>query len=1001
VRFPEKKLCEEVLLEKLTARGWRFSPPELLRDDYREALLKPVLLEALRRINSDACSERDLSRAVSELELLGTGSEDGKRILHFYKHGVPMKLERSATLEQIRLFDFENPERNDFIVSRQVPHVGNANIQVDLLLYVNGVPLVNIECKNPADLATSWYDAYRQVKRYEKSVPELYKYVQIGVAAEAVVRYFPIVPWRDEVETYEWKEEGLDPLEAIATMLAPEHLLWILRHCLFIRTDRGETSKVIARYMQYRAARKIVERVQAFLQGKDERRHGLIWHWQGSGKTLTMIFAAHALYFLKELENPTIFFVVDRRELEEQMNGVLSSLDMVEVERIGSIRELQEVLSHDDYRGKRGLFLTLIHKFDPGEFENLRKEIQQVSKEKDTVSSRRNVVVFADEAHQSQYGLLAATMRDILREAFFFAFTGTPIAKRDRNTYARFSYPEKGEHYLDKYFVYESIEDGFTVPIVYQPRLQEIHLDEAKLRRFLEEEMGEIPEDKRPLVEEEIARKIGIQEFLENPKRIERIAQDIAQHFRENVAGRFKALVATVSRRACVLYKEALDRYLPSEYSEIVFSFSPGDTEGNDKVGEYWRKLLEKYPKKDPETINRETRDRFKEEECPKILIVTDMLLTGFDAPILQTLYLDKPLREHRLLQALARVNRPYRNLKEVGLVIDYLGILSEFERAFSAYSKEDVRGIVVDFAKLREQFEKLLGELLDLFAELSTELTHEALQKGLEIITQSDETEQQFVKKYQKLRRLFELLGPDSVKYERLGEYRFLSDLYAFYRKRTQGESGVEELAKQYFRKTVAILHESTEVEEFEEFPSIKIDTAHLQHLLRRLSEEGTIEDKATSIVFALRRFLLVEQRPSFVPLSLIERVKELLKKWQEREKDYEKLYYDGREIIEQLWTLKEEQRELSFSEVEYALLVTLRQHLDKQEGLVEKVRELWGNLEEHIFPGWVAQKTARQNVEREIRRFVRRIRGEGHRFIDIDALTRELFERVEAYGI
>ena len=999
VRFPEKKLCEEVLLEKLTARGWRFSPPELLRDDYREVLLKPVLLQALRRINSDACSERDLARAVSELELLGTGSENGKRILHFYKHGVPVKLERSATLEQIRLFDFENPERNEFIVSRQVPHVGNANIQVDLLLYINGVPLVNIECKNPADLATSWYDAYRQVKRYEKSVPELYKYVQIGVAAEAVARYFPIVPWRDEVETYEWKEEGLHPLEDIAAMLAPEHLLWILRHCLFIRTDRGETTKVIARYMQYRAARKIVERVQAFLQGKDERRHGLIWHWQGSGKTLTMIFAAHALYFLKELENPTIFFVVDRRELEEQMSGVLSSLDMVEVERIGSIRELQEVLSHDDYRGKRGLFLTLIHKFDPGEFENLRKEIQRVSKEKATVSSRRNVVVFADEAHQSQYGLLAATMRDILREAFFFAFTGTPIAKRDRNTYALFSYLEKGEYYLDKYFVDESIEDGFTVPIVYQPRLQEIHLDEAKLRQFLEEEMEEIPEDKRPFVEEEIARRIGIQDFLENPKRIERIAEDIAQHFRENVDGRFKALVATVSRKACVLYKEALDRYLPPECSEVVFSFSPGDTEGSDKVGEYWRKLLQKYPGKDPETINREIRDRFKEktEEPPKILIVTDMLLTGFDAPILQTLYLDKPLREHRLLQALARVNRPYRNLKEAGVVIDYLGILSEFERAFSAYSKEDVRGIVVDFAELREQFEELLGEFLDFFTGVPQELTPEALQKGLEIITRSDETEEEFVKRYRKLRRIFELLGPDRVKYEHLEEYRFLSDLYAFYRRKVWDETGVEDLARRYFLKTVALLQESTGVERLEDLPSITMGEAYL----RLLAGEGEIADRATSIVFTLRRFLLVERKPGFVPLSLIERVKELLEKWREREKNYEELYHKGMGIIEELKTLKEEQQKLGLSDGEYALLVALRQHLDKQEGLVEKVRELWESLQGHVFPGWVAQKTARQNVEREIRRFVRRLRGEGRNSIDIDALTGELFERVEAYGI
>lgn len=1001
----EKELCEEVLLKHLEERGWTFIPGNKLeREDYEDPLLVLPLLRALKRINNASeITEKDLQRVIEELRLVPTGPEGAKKILNFYKFGVPVRLEKTRELTRIRLFDYEKPENNEFVVSRQVYNKGRESIRNDLLLYVNGIPLVNIECKDQTNLGVSWVDAYRQIKDYEQAVPELYKYVQIGVAAEAFARYFPIVPWQKEVDTQKWCEDGEDPLRDIAAMLSPETLLDILRHYFFYQVVHDRATKVIARYMQYRAGKKIVERVMRFFRGEDDKKWGLIWHWQGSGKTLTMIFAAHALYFRRELENPSIFFIVDRKELEDQLSEVFKGLDIEKPEIVHSVKELEEILRHDDYRGKRGIFIVLIYKFNPGELKGFVQELEEVSCRKETVQNRHNIIAFIDEAHRTQYGLLASVMRNIFKEAFLFAFTGTPIAKDERNTYLAFDYVD--EEYLDRYFVTESIRDGFTVPIVYQPRLKELHLDEEHFAKFLkkarkqEEALREVPEYVREKVEGEIAQRIGIREFLENPKRIARIAQDIAEHFKENVDGRFKAMVVAEGRNACVLYKETLDKYLPPEYSEVVMTYLPDDQNKWEKVAEYQRKLAERYPRWDFETINKEIVRKFKEEELPKILIVTDMLITGFDAPILQTMYLDKFLREHRLLQALARVNRPYRELKEAGVVIDYVGIFDEFERAFENYAKEDIRDIVGDFSELQKQFEHLTREILSLFPEIPLEFTPEVLSRALVALTESEEREKKFVELYRKLQRVFELLGPDAIKHKYYREYQWTTRLYAAYRKRILGRPEVDELVRKFFPKTLEALHQAMEVREAEELPPVTFDVQYLE----RLMQVRSVEERAMNIVFTLNRLVLVERHKSPVYESLEKRVKRLIERWRERQKNYEEIYQEALEIFQEGTRLLEEKERLGLSDLEYSMVVTLREHLgSKKEGLVEEVRAFLSRCQGYMFPGWVKQNTARKEVEREVRRFVRGLKTKYNLSLEaIDRISAELFRRMEAYGV
>ncbi|MEB3764576.1 MAG: HsdR family type I site-specific deoxyribonuclease, partial [Desulfurococcales archaeon] len=653
---------EEYIIDELVRRGWRFVDASSLE---REGLDKPLLYAVLRRkirVFNPGVAEDDVSEAISILEGRSYGPKGAREVLEYLKFGVPVKLSRTRTSARLKLIDYSNPGRNEFIVSRQVTHVGVREIRNDIILYVNGVPLANIEVKSPTDPGVSWRDAFLQIKRYEQDVPELYKYVQIGVAVEAVARYFPIVPWAkaDAVPIYEWREEGLDSIDSVIEMLKPERLLDILRFYTYFRMEEGRETKVIARYMQYRAANKIVERVLRRLRGETNIDRGLIWHWQGSGKTLTMIFAAMKLYWL--LENPMIFFVVDRVELQNQLYYEnLTKLDLgpeVKPKLIDSIARLRQVLSYNDYRGEPGVFVVTVQKFLPKEFEKLEKLLEAIARSRPgTVMDRADIVVLVDEAHRTQYGVLAEQMMRLLRRANYFAFTGTPVPRKNplKNTFAKFSPPN--ELYLDKYFILDSIRDGYTVRIAYQPGPFDYRLKRELLVEFLESEFDELPEVVRRRIERRIGKELDVRKFkvfLEDPGRIDRVAEYIAKYFRENVDGRFKAMIVATSRRACVLYKRALDKYLPPEYSEVVMTFQ--SQEKDELIEEYKRGLMKRYHVTDPKEAVQKIIERFRTEENPRILIVTDMLLTGFDAPILQTMYLDKPLKGHRLLQAIARV---------------------------------------------------------------------------------------------------------------------------------------------------------------------------------------------------------------------------------------------------------------------------------------------------------------------------------------------------------
>ena len=868
---------------------------------------------------------------------------------------------------------------------------------------------MNIEVKSPTDPGVSWRDAFLQIKGYEKDVPELYKYVQIGVAVEAVARYFPIVPWAvaDKVPIYEWREDGLDSIDSTIEMLRPERLLDILKFYTYFRMEEGRESKVIARYMQYRAANKIVERVLKRLRGEIDIDRGLIWHWQGSGKTLTMIFAAMKLYWL--LENPMIFFVVDRIELQNQLYYEnLTKLDLgpeVKPKLIDSIARLRQVLSYNDYRGEPGVFVVTIQKFLPKEFEELERFLEAIAKSRpSTVMDREDIIVLVDEAHRTQYGVLAEQMMRILRKANYFAFTGTPVPRKNplKNTFAKFSPPD--ELYLDKYFILDSISDGYTVRIAYQPGPFDYKLNRELLDEFLESEFDELPEEVRRRVEKRIGKELDIRRFkvfLEDPKRIDRVAEYIARHFRENVDGKFKAMVVATSRRACVLYKRALDKYLPPEYSEVVMTFQ--SQEKDELIEEYKRELMDRHYVTDPKVAVQKIIEKFRTEENPRILIVTDMLLTGFDAPILQTMYLDKPLKGHRLLQAIARVNRPYRRVKEYGLVIDFIGIFDELERAFAMYEKEDLKGVVFDVDYILKRFERMLQELLHLIGSRPVVKSDEELFRHVrsraENLARDKELEREFTEKYRVLRRLYELIAPKLTTQER-EEYKWLSDIYTFYMKNFVGTSPEEELAEKYYKKTIEAIGRSMQVLEREaEFSPITIDRKFFEEFVQ--SRDLSDEEKASALIMGIFRFRLYARNdPIYV--SVADKIEALLEMWRKKLKTSLELYEEAKKLWEEIYALKEEQAKLRFGRKEYLVYRTLVDAGFMERHAMEVTKKLMEKVSDKIsVSGWSSNPKLVHDVERIIAMTIlREARRAGISMKDVKKLIDLLVERVKRIG-
>jgi type I restriction enzyme R subunit len=735
--------------------GWIYAPPADVPRQPQEVLVESWVREALIRLNPEIAAHTDRADDVLyklRAIILGVRSDGlvkaneelaswltGERSMPFGKNGEHVT---------IRLLDFSDIARNDFIVTNQYTfRAGATEKRMDLVLLVNGIPLVVIETKTPVRASQSWLDAAVDIHDdYERNVPELFVPNLLSVATEGKeLRYgaigLPIElwgPWRTE------EEKPTPALQEVAkgvdSLLRPHVLLDLLTNFTCYATDKKKRRiKIVARYQQYDGVNKIVERVVA-----GQPKKGLIWHFQGSGKSLLMLFAARKLRLHPALRNPTVIIVVDRIDLDTQISSTFYAADTPNLIKADSRTELQRLLSQD----VRKIIITTIFKF--GEAEGV-------------LNDRSNIIAMVDEAHRTQEGDLGRKMRQSLPNAFLFGLTGTPINRADRNTFYAFGAEEDKAGYMSRYGFEESIRDGATKPLHFEPRLLELHIDREAIDEAYRKLTGGLSDLDRDRLAQQAARMAVL---VKSPERIEKICADIARHFQEKVAPNgFGAQVVTFDRESCVLYKKALDQHLPPEVSAIVMTVNSGEAEyaEYDRDRDAEEKLL----------------DRFRDPSDPlKVLIVTSKLLTGFDAPILQAMYLDKPLRDHTLLQAICRTNRPYGETKTHGLIVDYLGVFDDVAQAIQ-FDEEGITRVVKNISELKSQLSGAVQKCLAYFAGVDRTLTgYEGLIAAQNCLP-NNETRDRFAADYSYLSRLWEAISPDPVLGQYEDDYRWCSQVY------------------------------------------------------------------------------------------------------------------------------------------------------------------------------------------------------------------------------
>lgn len=998
--YSEKGTVEDFIIQELKKLGWKYAGRKEMEAKREGNLEEPLVVkdieDSLRKVNPEAeFSDADLDFMVASLRTIPANLEGIRRFLDVFRNGLVVPIQKENKEKVIRLVDLQNIENNDFIVTNQFKIEGlKGNIRADIILLVNGIPLVAIECKSPTEERADWTHAYEQIKRYEREAPELFKYVQLSIATDGMkAYYFPngfneenkdfLSAWKDPYpfKAREFKDDILKTV--VYGLLSKPNLLDLIENFVFIRKETDKSVKIMTRYMQFRASSKISQRVINTLKKKENRKFGLIWYWQGSGKTYTMAFSAWKLYHSPEAERPSIFVLVDRKDLEEQIEKDFGFIE-VPLERIHSIRELIEVLKWGK-EGKRGIFLVTIEKFSPKEFLQLAKESGKVE------VKRENVIVLADEVHRTQYGKFSTLMRSIFRSAFIFGFTGTPLSKIERNTFQRFC--PRGELYLDRYSMLDALKDGFTVELSYQPRLPEYHLKDKQYREFVKFEEEEVRTLSRE-EQKELRKKIRvIKAFVKKPERVRTITADIAQHFKEIVdPTELKAMVVTIDREACVQYKNALDQLLPSNYSEIVMTFGSNDKE---VIRGYFDRLQEKYGTKDLKTIHDKIIDSFKTGKEPRILIVTDMLITGFDAPVLWTMYLDKPLKEHRVLQAIARTNRPFLN-KKYGLIVDYVGVLTELEKAFQKFEAsdaKDLRVVIRQLDKEKEEFKELIQAAAKIFESVKREDTREGLDSVMNVLV-NPQVAKYFETTMKALMKSYEMLRGDLFLAPYLSDYTWLVKILVAYNKRFK-KANVDELKiGDLSKKTIQLIQQTIDVKEIDDaYPILSIDAEYIEALKKSKPKTvGAAIDAITNIQHEVRTH---SGSPFFINLS--KEVEQTYEELRLRKIDTEEAIRKALDFSERIVQWKREEEEIGKGKYPlYEALKIILPDMEKPQA-VAFINYLSSHLDQSglLFEGWQLQRDVHRKAKAEIRLLL--LAGFKEYRDKIDELTERLFGALE----
>ena len=919
----ERHTVQNPLIHYAIEAGWDYLPPDealRLRGGEDCPILKQLLVYGdgrsttaplLQRLNPGVVTTAvKAEEVIARLLGLRTDIEGNREAWEYLKGLKTVFVEAERRERNLRLLDAERVEANRFHVTDEFTFQSGARrIRADVVFLVNGIPVIVIETKAATRLE-GIAEAFDQIRRYHQEAPDLMAQAQL-FALTNLVKFFYGATWSlSRKMLFNWREDvganqdspQPDFETLVKSFVAPRRVLRVLTdYILFARKD-GELSKVILRPHQMRAVERVLGRAR-----DPQKRRGLVWHTQGSGKTYTMLTIARLLLADPHFQNPTVLLIVDRNELEQQLFQNLEAVGFGRVHLAQSKRHLRDLLKADT----RGLIVSMIHKFDDMPAN---------------LCTRRNVFVLVDEAHRSTGGDLGNYLMGALPQATFVGFTGTPIDRtaHGKGTFKTFGADDAGDPvgkgdpvgrpYLDKYSIRESIEDGTTVPLHYQLAPNELLADrDAMEREFWAaaelEGVADVEELNRVL-----DRAVTLTNMLKNRDRVERIARFVAEHFKAYVQPMgYKAFLVAADREACALYKEALDRYLPPEWSAVVISAGRSDPS---------------HLKRHHLSAEEETRLRKafrKPGENPQIFIVTEKLLTGYDAPILYCMYLDKPMRDHVLLQAIARVNRPYESedgqRKTTGLILDFVGVFENLERAL-AFDSQDVSGVVEGIEVLQARFAEMMAQGREQFltaedaesaekrkvSSASSALSAVHNDKLAEAVLQrfrDKEQREAFYRFFRELEELYEILSPDPFLRPYLEDYQRLLAMYRLLRAAYEPHVAVD---KSFLRKTAEIVQQHSHAGAIRE-PQATYELGPAA-LLTLLDENKPATVKVFNLLKELHRLVEEQGRAAPYLLSIGERVEEIRRRFEERQIESEQALQELDNLVRQLQEAEEERR-------------------------------------------------------------------------------------------
>ncbi|MDD2638205.1 MAG: type I restriction endonuclease subunit R [Methanothrix sp.] len=944
----------EVLTDHL---GWTeitADDTNLMRDSTRQPILVSAFLEAVKRINP-WISEENAQRVVRSVVNLQATS-----VLEANEQFQTM-LERNVTIPQdlgdglglksrdVFLIDHQNLENNEFNVVRQFRVQHYQECIPDIVLFVNGLPIVVIECKSP-DLRNPMGEGIKQLFRYQEmgdrytnlGCPQLFRTVQI-VASTHKDRTMYATNFTPERHWSEWKEPYPLTIDDVAKELgriptpqdifffgvcSMENLLDLIRNFVVYEREEGRVVKKLAKYQQFRATNKTIERIVKKRQG------GVIWHWQGSGKSLTMLWTAVKLRGL--LPNPTMVIVTDRTDLDAQIHGTFERCGFPNPIKASSSKNLKALLTNPVGQ----TVTTTVQKF------------QDAADEYPVLSDDKNIFVLVDEAHRSQYRSLAANMRRALPNACFLGFTGTPISKKDKDTVLTFGEP------IDRYDHNQSVNDGATVPIYYEGRMPNLQIIGNSIDQLLRRIFSDKTDDELEKIKKDYA---NLETIAEASPLIRQIALDIVNHYESHIMPNgFKAQVVAVSRLAAIRYKEALDE-LNAPPSEVLITVGHND----DNVYQ---------PFSRSKTEEAAIIERFKKERDPKILIVCDKLLAGFDAPVEQVMYLHKPLKEHNLLQAMGRVNRKFPK-KEYGLVVDYWGVADELQTALRMYSEEGIDGLVrTDYKKeILPRLQAAHQAAMNFFREVPPQKDGESYKEACLQYLEPEDRRVAFDQRFKLFSRYMDMLLPDprALKYGR--DLKWLGDVRARARNRYRDDQlSLEDCGE----KVRALIEEHIRVEGITQV--LEPTSIHSEEFDEEVDKLISPEAKASEIEHAIKHEINIKLDENPVSYeSLKERLERILEDYRQRRIDEAERLRLLQETLEEVRSPEKHALRLGVDpEVAPFYELILTKSDDDKDAMKPVAQEVHGILRELAVVDWHQKEDTKREMRRQIKRVLRAAR-------------------------